>query len=74
MQLQFAREEGQASGRKCRHLLRELIRCDLNEAVWNAHDDGLLRANNVARDSTECSLGLGDGEHFHESRSMHDLK
>jgi hypothetical protein len=42
MQFEFAREKVQASRRECRHLFRELIRSDLNEAVWNAHNDGLF--------------------------------
>jgi len=74
MQLKFARQEVQASGRKCRHFFRELIRSDLNETVWNAHNDGLFGADNVARDSTERSLGFRDGEHLHGSSSRHDLK
>lgn len=74
MQLEFAWEEVQTSGRKCSHLFGELIRGDLNEAVGNANDNRLLRADNIARDSAERSLGFRDGEHLHESSSKHDLK
>ncbi len=74
MQLKFAREEVQTSGRKCSHLFRELIRGDLDEAVRNTNDDRFFGADNIACNSAERSLGLRDGEHLHKSDSKHDLK
>lgn len=74
MQLKFAREEVQTSGRKCSHLFGELIGGDLNEAVGNTNDDRLLGADNIACNSAERSLGLRDGEHLHKNSSKHDLK